>query len=327
MWPGRRVFVWSLLTMLQGCDDGSVRVCFGDAVFCALAFRPVANPGPDQMVAAGDPVTLDGLASNGNIDSYSWAQTTGPLVALANANTARAAFVAPKVVTDTLLTFRLTVVDRANQADNGTTLVTVRPAAAVALANALELLTGALQPVSIVASAPASTGERCPAATVELPRDQAAAQLGLWLAARALAIASGVDTDDPSAFLDASRTLIAERRPPAGDLAGQIESFGFSMLGALTVQRDPALHEAIIARQRNAVMLPDPAGLHTGRIEVRHAAGIAFEAVPDPDGSAQRAISQLLETRGACVSKTSVLDLTSAALRVIFDATSNPGQR
>ena len=127
--PGKRVLLASLsLTALLGCGgDSSVAVCFGDAEFCAQSFQPVANAGPDQTVMSGSIVTLDGSASEGDIDSYSWAQTGGPAVALANANSAVATFIAPFVSNAVTLTFQLTVVDEANQADTDSTSVNVQP--------------------------------------------------------------------------------------------------------------------------------------------------------------------------------------------------------
>ncbi len=66
------------LTVLPGCGgDSSVAICFGDAQFCVQTFQPVANAGADQTVLSGSVVTLDGSASEGDIDSYSWAQTGG----------------------------------------------------------------------------------------------------------------------------------------------------------------------------------------------------------------------------------------------------------
>ncbi len=94
-----RIFAGIVLTTLFGCGDGSVNACFGDAAFCHFAFNPVARPGPDQTVASGDVVTLDGSNStpSGGIRSYSWTQTGGPAVTLTDANKARATFVAPSV--------------------------------------------------------------------------------------------------------------------------------------------------------------------------------------------------------------------------------------
>ncbi len=308
-----RALVWLTLTMLCGCGDSTVAVCLGDPAFCALTFRPVAIPGPDQTVASGDIVTLDGANSRGDIRSYSWAQTGGPTVALTNADKARATFVAPRVTSATGLTFQLTVVDRAQRADTGTTSVTVQPPVTVALARATELLAGPLQP-QIVATAQLSTTADCPSATADLRPAAAAAQIGLWLSARTIAIGSGTEVDDPSAFLDAARVLVAQR-VVTRDVAGQIESFGFALLGGLVRERDPALHEAILEHLRDAVLPRRAAALLTGQAEVRHVAGITIEAV-DP-AVMQRPVAVLLSSRGRCVDVAQALDLTAASLRVI----------
>ena len=133
-----RMFAGLALTTLLGCGDNTtVAACFGDAVFCHLSFNPRAIPGPDQTVAAGDIVTLDGSNSepSGGIQSYSWTQTGGPSVALADANNARASFVAPSVTSDAILSFRLTVVNQTSQADSDSTLITVQPGATAAVVN------------------------------------------------------------------------------------------------------------------------------------------------------------------------------------------------
>jgi hypothetical protein len=116
------------LTALFGCGgETSVAVCIGDVRFCSPAFNPVAQAGPDQTVASGSLVTLDGSGSEGNVDSYSWAQTGGPAVALRNAGGAVATFTAPNVANAVTLSFRLTVVNEANQADTDSTNVIVQP--------------------------------------------------------------------------------------------------------------------------------------------------------------------------------------------------------
>jgi hypothetical protein len=117
------------LTALLGCGgDASVAICWGDAAFCSAAFSsPVADAGPDQSVASGSLVTLDGSGSTGGIEAFSWAQTGGPAVALVNANNAVATFNAPFVAGATALTFQLTVVDKSQRASSDSTSVTVRP--------------------------------------------------------------------------------------------------------------------------------------------------------------------------------------------------------
>ncbi len=122
------MLAWFSLAALLGCGgDTSVAICFGDATFCNVAFNPVADAGPDQTLASGSLVTLDGSDSAGKIDSYSWAQTGGPTAALVNANKAVATFIAPFVASAVTLSFRLTVVDNTKQADTDSTSVIVQP--------------------------------------------------------------------------------------------------------------------------------------------------------------------------------------------------------
>ncbi len=124
----RWLLAWFSLTALLGCGgDASVAVCFGDATFCSQAFRPVANAGPDQTVTSGSLTTLDGSDSEGSINSYSWAQTGGPAVALSDASSAVARFIAPFVTSAVTLSFRLTVVNETQQADTDSTSIIVQP--------------------------------------------------------------------------------------------------------------------------------------------------------------------------------------------------------
>jgi hypothetical protein len=73
-------------------------------------------------------VTLNGSASNdpdGDALSFEWSQTSGPQVALSNANTSSATFTAPTVQSDTMLQFRLTVRDPAGLSNIATTAVVI----------------------------------------------------------------------------------------------------------------------------------------------------------------------------------------------------------
>jgi len=80
---------------------------------------PVANVGPDQVVAGGSAVILNGsgsMARGGVILSYSWTQIpTSATITLSGVNTPVWEFTAPNFAADTLLRFRLTVTDNLGQ--------------------------------------------------------------------------------------------------------------------------------------------------------------------------------------------------------------------
>jgi hypothetical protein len=94
---------------------------------------PNSIAGSSQTVAGGASVTLDGSSSNdpdGDVLNFSWSQTTGPSVALSNANTSTASFTAPTVNSDTMLRFQLEVADPGGLADFSTATVTITSASA-----------------------------------------------------------------------------------------------------------------------------------------------------------------------------------------------------
>ncbi|MEM6475372.1 MAG: autotransporter domain-containing protein [Pseudomonadota bacterium] len=76
---------------------------------------PLADAGPDQSVGGNSGVTLDGSGStdpDGDQIFYTWVQTGGPTVILANANSVSPSFTAPQgIATTQTLTFQLTVTD------------------------------------------------------------------------------------------------------------------------------------------------------------------------------------------------------------------------
>lgn len=90
---------------------------------------PVANAGSQQKVQELTIVDLDGSASkdpDDGIDSYSWAQVSGPTVDLLDSDMAKAGFVAPNVGPEgASLTFRLTVKDFGGLESSSTCLVNV----------------------------------------------------------------------------------------------------------------------------------------------------------------------------------------------------------
>ena len=90
---------------------------------------PVAMAGDDQTVVEGREVTLKGSGSDPDNDplTFSWTQTTGPLVTLVNNEAAAAGFVAPDVEQQTSLEFELTVSDDRGGISTDDVLVTVVP--------------------------------------------------------------------------------------------------------------------------------------------------------------------------------------------------------
>ena len=93
---------------------------------------PAALAGADQEVTAGDTVTLDAsesvdLETLASSLRFAWTQVSGISVTLDNANTARAQFEAPSVVSNTVLEFSVTVTDSGALSDSDTVAITVLP--------------------------------------------------------------------------------------------------------------------------------------------------------------------------------------------------------
>ncbi|MFO0594602.1 MAG: hypothetical protein U0228_04840 [Myxococcaceae bacterium] len=88
---------------------------------------PVVDAGPDQMVASGAPVTLNGSASDPNGDPlvFAWAQTAGPPVVLTSLSSPTTSFTAPVVGMNTVVTLRLTVSDGRGGAPSDAVDITV----------------------------------------------------------------------------------------------------------------------------------------------------------------------------------------------------------
>ena len=91
--------------------------------------EPTANAGPDQTAAEGTTVALTGSASDsdGTITAVQWSQLApaSPTVAISNANTLNASFVAPEVSANTVFTFQLQVTDNAGASTADSADVTI----------------------------------------------------------------------------------------------------------------------------------------------------------------------------------------------------------
>ncbi|MCC6833238.1 MAG: discoidin domain-containing protein [Thermoleophilia bacterium] len=98
------------------------------APVAATRVAPVAGAGPDQTVARGAAVTLDGSGSldpEGRTLSYRWTQVAGPAVRLSRATAMRPTFTAPAA--NAALAFQLVVNDGTTSSTASTVNVTVGP--------------------------------------------------------------------------------------------------------------------------------------------------------------------------------------------------------
>jgi hypothetical protein len=90
---------------------------------------PTADAGENQAVSATDAVQLMAVGSSdpdGDLVAYQWVQLQGPTIALANADTAQATFMAPySSVQGASLLFELTVTDKGGLRGSDTCMVTI----------------------------------------------------------------------------------------------------------------------------------------------------------------------------------------------------------
>ena len=116
-------------------DSSDNAITGSNATFTVSQFNtvPVGNAGPDQTVATGALVTLDGSNSS-DIDAtaltYVWTQLFGTAVTLSDATLAQPTFLAPKLSVDgldTTLIFSLTVNDGQADSTADTVAITVQP--------------------------------------------------------------------------------------------------------------------------------------------------------------------------------------------------------
>jgi len=89
---------------------------------------PIANAGPDQTVAQGSQVVLDGSDSSGLSLTYRWRRISGAVVGLIDADAMKATFVAPAYDVDgtNKLLFELTVRDTEDRAMTDRTQVSIK---------------------------------------------------------------------------------------------------------------------------------------------------------------------------------------------------------
>ena len=128
---------WATIPGISSTLVNSIRrraAAVGDTTLGAFNRVPTAFAGPDQMVAPGVQVTLDGSRSSdldGDTLTYAWEQPAGPSVTLSSATAVSPTFTAPS--TATTLTFKLTVSDGRGGRDTDTVTIRVnRPPVAEA---------------------------------------------------------------------------------------------------------------------------------------------------------------------------------------------------
>lgn len=121
-------FAFSLTAVGSATDFVNVPVTLTDGVLVVGTGATIAaDAGADQNVAAGATVQLTGLAVGLSGDlTYNWLQIDGPPVVLADPYAATTTFTSPSGLTNTKLSFLLTV-SNATDSRTDTVTITVRP--------------------------------------------------------------------------------------------------------------------------------------------------------------------------------------------------------
>lgn len=118
------------LTFRLQASDG-VRTSLSDDVTVTVNAdndAPSADAGNPQVAAEGSVVVLNGSASadpEAQGLTYTWTQTAGPTVTLDDATSAQPTFTAPEGLTDTAITFDLTVNDGVNASSADSVTITI----------------------------------------------------------------------------------------------------------------------------------------------------------------------------------------------------------
>ncbi|MDO6762554.1 DUF1566 domain-containing protein [Agarivorans sp. 1_MG-2023] len=95
--------------------------------FEKINLPPIISANLDQTVDEQTTVNLSAIASDsdGSISGYIWQQTSGPIVNLQDANTANAYFLAPEVISTSILQFELTVTDNETSSTSDSVTITI----------------------------------------------------------------------------------------------------------------------------------------------------------------------------------------------------------
>jgi hypothetical protein len=109
-------------------EDGEVATDMVTVLVLNVNQHPVAHAGSDQTVDEDTEVTLNGSGSSdldGTLTTFAWEQLSGVSVSLSSSSSATTSFNAPEVDEDSILTFRLTVIDNNNATSSDNVAITV----------------------------------------------------------------------------------------------------------------------------------------------------------------------------------------------------------